>query len=1384
MPNQSNNQDSTANRNPLYHNFPNLQQDCGPSQIQIGTSGYLDSQLLNCDLQKLPCLPTVANRTSHLPSRTDKIVAENSCLQSNHCFNPITGVHSAGFPPITVPLMEQQHQNTVLNPAAPNFLPNQEDPQSNGIAAPVQFPQPVNSQHGIASTFPVKQCVTHPSQLCNNQIIHGSQAPSNFQAPVTSTIHAPMCINQPLNPVGQNQLSQPLINQSLLPTVNQHISSVYSNPNVTQEKGNVDFKHSIKLPPLKLQNFNGNPIHFHEWINNFNTMIHNNTSITDTHRITYLQNSVSGKAKDLIHAYSCDPSYYQTALNELIRHFGDRTLVVNAFLNQLENWQMNFQNKQSFIAFSSFLKRLVQAFQYLGFTADLQSTTLIKKVKEKTPHHLVLKWTEHCLTDLSSDPNLVDFQQWLELQAQIYDKVSRESNQRQRTISSQASKFVNSNNLQTKPNNSNLAVSVNNASADSRKRWHIAPQQKQPSTSQNVPNKVFNTKRSCEKCKQDHSIATCPEYQLCSSSDRYNLVSQNNLCTNCLSNKHHKQSCPSQKRCQVCSGFHHTTLHDPAKQIKRPTAAFSTEVFSGNNPTASSSSKASSQTPNTSSQQKSQTNKAPNSRYGQTFNNQCQQNVQRRNLNGNAINQSFSINQYSETPKNWYEQLQLLPVSFLKGNKAFDTYALIDPGSQFSFVLDAIAEFLELPRETQQSVPLQFLNTENSMSLSKIVEPVTITPYKSTETSFELSRTFSTPSLNVAAAKLFELNQICDAFNSLRHIHFPNIADGKTSAFTYPTHVIPGNQIQPFGVKTKVGRTLAGEYENCISATTQQPASQQKKKFIFHVSRNRTDEPGLDELVQQFWSIEADGIQKDREQVYTKQEEQFLDILKNSINHNGERYEFKLPWKSEIKLENNFYSALNQVKSLNTRLQRKPSLQEKYNKILLTDLEKNYVKPVEMQDPQPDRIWYLPHHPVENIKKPGKVRRAANAASKFRGQSLNSNLLTVPDLLNKLLGVLMRFREHPVAVLADIEGMFMQIAIHQLDQSALQFLWLADNQIQQYQFTRLIFGANCSPSCALHVLNHCAKEKSQQFPEALKTVRKHFYMDDYIQSYATEENACKAVLETKHCLQTGGFRLTKFVSNSSLVLNQIPPEDKDNQTDVVRVLGVKWTLEKDWFLLKTLANFPKDASAYTPRKIFSLVSSIFDPIGVMSPSTIRFKIVLQELWKLGKKWDEQIAPQVVKPLQKNLDLYFSSPDVTLNRTLNKSCHSPESENEIHIFVDASAVAVAAVAYLKTVPNLGTDVETCYLIGKCKVAPIKQISIPKLELEAAVIGVRLLSTIMKESSFHITRSTIWTDSQVVLDWLSTTKKQPAFVANRLKEILASTGAYQWKHVTTK
>ena len=152
----------------------------------------------------------------------------------------------------------------------------------------------------------------------------------------------------------RNQICHPNNGPSNLIVNNSKANASNVNFNPVPQLTNLDCKHSFKLPPLKLQNFIGDPLHLHEWINNFYSMIHHNTSITDTHRMTYLENSLSGKEKDLIHAYSCDQSYYQTALNELINHFGDQTIVVNTSIDRLKNWQVNYQNKQSFIAFSSF----------------------------------------------------------------------------------------------------------------------------------------------------------------------------------------------------------------------------------------------------------------------------------------------------------------------------------------------------------------------------------------------------------------------------------------------------------------------------------------------------------------------------------------------------------------------------------------------------------------------------------------------------------------------------------------------------------------------------------------------------------------------------------------------------------------------------------------------------------------------------------------------------------------------------------------------------------------------------------------------------------------------------------------------------------------------
>ena len=157
--------------------------------------------------------------------------------------------------------------------------------------------------------------------------------------------------------------------------------------------------------------------------------------------------------------------------------------------------------------------------------------------------------------------------------------------------------------------------------------------------------------------------------------------------------------------------------------------------------------------------------------------------------------------------------------------------------------------------------------------------------------------------------------------------------------------------------------------------------------------------------------------------------------------------------------------------------------------------------------------------------------------------------------MNNLVGILLRFRENLFAVLSDIEGMFMQIAVRHDEQSALRFLWMIDNNIRQFQFTRLIFGAICSPFCATYALLKCATDNKIQFPAALNAIKHHFYMDDNIHSMPTIADAKNSFSQTKDCLKKDGFRLTKFVSNTPEVVAEISDDDKDETKGIMRVLG-------------------------------------------------------------------------------------------------------------------------------------------------------------------------------------------------------------------------------------
>ena len=301
---------------------------------------------------------------------------------------------------------------------------------------------------------------------------------------------------------------------------------------------------------------------------------------------------------------------------------------------------------------------------------------------------------------------------------------------------------------------------------------------------------------------------------------------------------------------------------------------------------------------------------------------------------------------------------------------------------------------------------------------------------------------------------------------------------------------------------------------------------------------------------------------------------------------------------------------------LEKRFRTDPETMQLYEKLLTTDLENNYVKPVTFQHQQPKLLWYLPHHPVTNPNKPGKVRRVANAALTFKGVSLNSCLETGLDLLNNMFGLLLRFREKPVAVSAVIEGMFMQIGIKDEAQNALRFLWPTKNGIKQYQYTRLIFGAKCSPSIAIFALHQTATDYCVTKPKIAQLLHESFFMNDFVHSFNTTHEARDSTTQLKYSLRHGGFNLTKFVSYTNDAIYSIDGGKISTNATVHRVLGVKWDPTDDTIFVQPTTKVTNTPSS-TLRTVLSTVARVFDPLGILAPFLIKLKNLLQDLRKSG-----------------------------------------------------------------------------------------------------------------------------------------------------------------------
>ena len=254
--------------------------------------------------------------------------------------------------------------------------------------------------------------------------------------------------------------------------------------------------------------------------------------------------------------------------------------------------------------------------------------------------------------------------------------------------------------------------------------------------------------------------------------------------------------------------------------------------------------------------------------------------------------------------------------------------------------------------------------------------------------------------------------------------------------------------------------------------------------------------------------------------------------------------------------------------------------------------------------------------------------------------------------------------------------------------------------------------------------------------------------------------------------------MTKFVSFADEITSAINPEDCETSSSPIKeicngaeqsshVLGLKWDHVKDTLVVSIGVDRPLD-KVITQRIVLSFVSSVFDPVGMVAPYTIRARLLLKDIWKIsGQSWDDDLPEEL---RDKFLEWHSDLP--LLGQLTIARCYSTElvDQIELHMFSDSSQDVFCAVGFLRARLSSSHKTQITFIFGKARVVPMKALSIPKLELQAALLATRLKDDILTALTVSINHVFMWTDSTTVLQWLSFTEKLPVFVANRVGEII--------------
>lgn len=835
--------------------------------------------------------------------------------------------------------------------------------------------------------------------------------------------------------------------------------------------------------------------------------------------------------------------------------------------------------------------------------------------------------------------------------------------------------------------------------------------------------------KSCALCSEKHTLCHCKEFIKMDLTQRNNYVKEKQLCFNCLLPGHLVYKCKVPVTCRVCRRRHHSLLHKSEKSNDTS----ETELIQ----------------PSTSQQE----------------------------ANKEAITTlHVGIGVSGKA---------LLATALVKA-KGKDGHAtllrvLVDQGSQASFISEKATQTLKLQRKSiegtvtgvgSMQAPIKHVVQLNILSRRKPEFNMHVEAYVMSK---QLTTRIPHHTMAVHNWQHLEGLDLADPeYNNPGPIDL--LLGVKEYARIVEQELIKGPPGSPCAQKTTLGWILFGEIN-----TTQ-------KEHSFLVMHHQVD---VDNMLKTLWEIDTNTRRNN-----TKEEQLCEDIYHKTYSRNEQgRFIVKLPFKTNCiqSTEGNTRDiAKTRLIQLERRFKKQPKLKEEYEKVIEDYKNLGHIEEVPEKEIYSRKSVYLPHHPVlREEKETTKTRIVFDASCKgTNGISLNDELLPGPVLQEDLRCIIMRWRMHAICFAADIQKMYRMVMIYKEDADFQRILWRNDSndEIKDYRLLTVTFGTTSAPYLAVKTLIQLAHEERENYPVAADITLSDFYVDDVMSGCDTVEEAIEASNQLKAMLSKGSFELKKWSSNKIELMKSMDQSNISSsiQLDInldgtVKALGIAWNLGTDQFTYKISLSTPP--STVTKRNVLSDVQKLYDPLGWISPSIVLAKMLIQKLWLVGTQWDQPLSEELTSDWLNIRRDFEDVNQIFLDRWLHSySCNIKAIQ--LHGFSDASTRAYAGVVYCRVEQQDGT-VSTNLIASRTKVAPLKTISLPRLELCGALLLSRLLKQVILAMRIPLDQTYCWTDSTIVLAWLhGEPQKWKTFVANRVVEIKDNTNNTQWHHVVSQ